>query len=220
MTTSVAAAPAREGTGTVAPARWYRDRNRQMIVLGVVVAAIAIVAWFVVSSNERKEEFAARSLSQARATAEAGNLPLASSELQKLIDTYKGTDAASEAAITLNQVRLVNGQGELAAVGLRDFLSTNPPEKFRAPANGLLGAALENAGKWSDAGDAFSKASAEADVEYLKARYLIDAGRAYNEAGKKDAASAAYRTIIQKYPKSSSMTEAQVRLAELTDGKM
>ena len=62
MTTSVAAAPAREGTGTVAPARWYRDRNRQMIVLGVVVAAIALVVWFVVSSNERKEEFAARSL--------------------------------------------------------------------------------------------------------------------------------------------------------------
>ncbi len=64
------------------------------------------------------------------------------------------------------------------------------------------------------------KASQTADVEYLKARYLIDAGRTYTEAGKKDQALEAYRTIIQKYPKSSSMTEAQVRLAELTGGKM
>jgi TolA-binding protein len=191
-----------------------------MVALGIFAAAVALVVWFVVASNRRKEEFAARSLSQARSTAEAGNLPLASSELQKIIDTYKGTDAANEAAITLNQVRLVNGQGELAAVGLRDFLAKSPPEKYRAPANGLLGASLENAGKWADAGDAFTKASDEADVEYLKARYLIDAGRAYTEAGKKDAAIAAYRTIIQKYPKSSSLTEAQVRLAELTGGKM
>jgi TolA-binding protein len=187
---------------------------------GIVVAVVALLAWFVVTSNQRKEEFAARSLSQARSTAESGNLPLASSELQKVIQTYKGTDAASEAVITLNQVRLVNGQGELAAVGLRDFLATKPDQKYLAPANGLLGAALENSRKWADAAAAFMQASATADVEYLKARYLLDAGRAYVEAGKRAEAESAYRTIVTKYPKSAVMTEAQVRLAELTGGKM
>ena len=172
------------------------------------------------SSGQRKEEFAARSLNQARAAAEAGNLPLASSELQKLIQTYKGTDAASEAVITLNQVRMVNGQSELAAVGLRDFLATKPDAKYAAPAYGLLGAALENSQKWADAGEAFASASKAADLEYLKARYLVDAGRAYAKAARPRRRIAAYREIIQKYPKSSSFTEAQVRLAELTDGKM
>jgi outer membrane protein assembly factor BamD (BamD/ComL family) len=199
---------------------WYRDRNRQLFAIGAAVLAAALIAWFVVTSSQRKEEFAARSLNQARAAAEAGNLPLASSELQKLIQTYKGTDAASEAVITLNQVRMVNGQSELAAVGLRDFLATKPDPKFAAPAYGLLGAALENAQKWTDAGDAFSNASKAADLEYLKAQYLIDAGRAYREGGKTQQATAAYREVVQKYSKSSSMTEAQVRLAELTDGKM
>ena len=177
-----------------------------------------LIAWFVVSSGRRKEEFAARSLNQARAAAEAGNLPLASSELQKLMQTYKGTDAASEAVITLNQVRMVNGQSELAAVGLRDFLATKPAAKYAAPAYGLLGAALENSQKWADAGDAFANAAKAADLEYLKARYLVDAGRAYREGRKTQEAIAVYREIIQKYPKSSSFTEAQVRLAELTDG--
>jgi predicted negative regulator of RcsB-dependent stress response len=219
MATSVAPA-SREATGGSAPTPWYRDPNRQLVAGGIFVAVVALVAWFVITSGKRKEAFASRSLSQARATAEAGNLPLASSELQKLIQTYKGTDAASEAIITLNQVRLVNGQGELAAVGLRDFLASKPDKEYLAPAYGLLGASLENARKWADAGDAFSKASQAADVVYLKARYLIDAGRAYTEAGKTTEAIAAYRTILSKYPKSSSVTEAQVRLAELTGGKM
>ena len=134
---------------------WYRDRNRQLVGDRGAVVAGALIAWFMVTSGQRKEEFAARSLNQARSAAEAGNLPLASSELQKLIRTYKGTDAATEAVITLNQVRMVNGQSELAAVGLRDFLATKPAPEYAAPAYGLLGAALENARKFDEAGDAF-----------------------------------------------------------------
>jgi outer membrane protein assembly factor BamD (BamD/ComL family) len=220
MATTVEATPREETRAATGPVPWYRDRNRRLVAGGITIAVIALVAWFVVTSGRRKEEFAARSLNQARATAEAGNLPLASSELQRLIQTYKGTDAAREAVITLNQVRLVNGQSELAAVGLRDFLATKPPAKYASPAYGLLGASLENARKWSDAGDAFKQAAATADLDYLKAQHLVDAGRAYREAGKPQEAIAVYRTVIQKYPKTSSWTEAQVRLAELTDGKM
>src|SRR2546422_798365 len=125
--------------------------------------------------------------------------------------------ASAAAATTTPWYRDRNQQ---LAVGLRDFLATKPEAKYTAPASGLLGAALENAQKWSDAGDAFSNASMAADLPYLKARYLVDAGRAYREAGKPQQAIAVYREIIAKYPKTTSMTEAQVRLAELTDGKM
>jgi predicted negative regulator of RcsB-dependent stress response len=190
-----------------------------MAVAGLIAVA-AIIGWFVFASGKRKEQFAARSLNQARAAAEAGNLPLASSELQRLITTYKGTDAAHEAAITLNQVRMVNGQSELAAVGLRDFVAAKPPARYLAPAYGLLGAALENSKRWADAGSAYMQASTAAEVPYLKATYLVDAGRAYREAGRNTEAARAYRTILEKYAETPSFTEAQVRLAELTGGKM
>jgi outer membrane protein assembly factor BamD (BamD/ComL family) len=199
---------------------WYKNRQRYIVAAVAIAVAIVLVVWFVVASDKRKEAFAARSLNQARTAAEAGNLPLASSELQKLISAYKGTDAASEAVITLNQVRMINGQNELAVVGLREFLNGNPPEQYRTPASGLLAAALENAKQWEEAGKAYTQASNMAEVEYLKAQYLVDAGRAYRLGGKLDEAAAAYRTILKKYPKSSSVTEAQVRLAEITDGKM
>jgi outer membrane protein assembly factor BamD (BamD/ComL family) len=199
---------------------WYRDRRRQLVVAVALIAAVAMVGWFLLASGKRKEQFAARSLNQARAAAEAGNLPLASSELQRLITTYKGTDAASEAVITLNQVRMVNGQSELAAVGLREYLAAKPDKKYVAPAYGLLGAALENSKRWGEAAEAYGQASNAAEVDYLKANYLVDAGRAYRQAGKIQDAERVYRTILQKYPKSPSFTEAQVRLAEVTAGKM
>jgi outer membrane protein assembly factor BamD (BamD/ComL family) len=211
----------RERTNTAAAAApWYRDRNRQLAAIAGAVVVAILIAWFTVTSGRRKEEFAARSLNQARSAAEAGNLPLASSELQKLIQTYQGTDAAREAVITLNQVRMVNGQSELAVVGLRDFLATKPAPEYAAPAYGLLGAALENAQRFADAGEAFTNAAHAADVDFLKARHLVNAARAFREGGKTEQAIAAYREIIQKYPKTSSFTEAQVRLAEMTDGKM
>jgi outer membrane protein assembly factor BamD (BamD/ComL family) len=220
MATTVEATPREPVAVPSTPTPWYRDRQRQLITaIGLVVAA-AIVSWFVLASGQRKEEFAARSLNQARAAAEAGNLPLASSELQRLITTYKGTDAASEAVITLNQVRMINGQSELAAVGLREYLATKPEQKYVAPAYGLLGAALENSKRWPEAAEAYRQASNAAEVDYLKASYLVDAGRAYRAAGKLQEAERAYRTILEKYPTSPRFTEAQVRLAELTDGKM
>jgi predicted negative regulator of RcsB-dependent stress response len=220
MATMVEATTRGQAPTTTGNAPWYRDRTRLIVWAAIAVLLVAVVGWVLWSSERRKEEFAARSLNQARTAAEAGNLPLASSELQRLIETYRGTDAATEAVITLNQVRMVNGQSELAAVGLRDFLAKKPPRKYLAPANGLLGTALENSKRPAEAAAAFANASKSADLDYLKARYLIDAGRAYRAAGKTKEAETAYREVLEKHPKSSSFTEAQVRLAELTDGKM
>jgi outer membrane protein assembly factor BamD (BamD/ComL family) len=199
---------------------WYQRHKRYVLAGIVILAVVALVAWFVMASGKRKEEFAARSLNQARAAAEAGNLPLASSELQRLISAYQGTDAASEAVITLNQVRMVNGQSELAVVGLREFLAAKPKQQYVPPATGLLGAALENSKHWVEAANAYTQASNAADVDYLKAEYLVDAGRAFREGGRSEDAAKAYRTVLQKYPRTPSVTEAEVRLAELTDGKM
>jgi outer membrane protein assembly factor BamD (BamD/ComL family) len=220
MATTVEATTRDQAPAPITRTPWYRDHRRQLMVAIALAAAAAIVGWFLLESGKRKEQFAARNLNQARAAAEAGNLPLASSELQRLITTYKGTDAASEAVIALNQVRMINGQSELAAVGLREYLAAKPAKKYVAPAYGLLGAALENSKRWPEAADAYTQASNASEVEYLKANYLVDAARAYRQGGKPQEAERAYRTILEKYPKSPSFTEAQVRLAELTAGRM
>ena len=194
---------------------WLAQPTNRYIAIGGAVVAVALIVAFVVMSGSRKEAFAGRALDQARNAAESGNLALAASELQKVSTTYGGTKAAQEAVITLNQVRLVNGQHELAAVGLQDFLKGGPSKEFRSPAYGLLGRSLENAKRAAEAADAYGKASETAEVDYLRADYLLDAARAWLAAGDRAKAIASYERVTKNFPKTAANTEAEIRLAEM-----
>ena len=219
MTETNSSAAGAEDT-TQRPARTRMPSQRALTIGFGIVVLLAVAAWMFVTSGRRKEAFANQALLQARLTAEQGNLPLAATELQRIIDSYRGTGAAQDAVIALNQVRMINGQSDLAAVSLREFLAANPDPKYAAPAHSMLAAALENAGRPADAAAAYRKASEVATVEYLKAEYLVEAGRAYKAAGDTAAAQAAYREVLTRFPNASAVTEATVRLAELTDGKV
>jgi TolA-binding protein len=222
QTMKTSGTPKTPATPAAAPdASAPRRLNPRALSIGAgVLLLAAVVAWVVVVSGKRKTEYSARALDQARAVAESGNFPAASAALQQIIQAYPGTEAAREAVITLNQVRLLNGQSELAAVNLREFLATQHDPQVLAAGNGLLGAALENSHRDLDAADAYKKAAAASETDYLKAEYMIEAGRAFRNAGKLAEAEAAYREVIQKYPKTTSVTEAEVRLAEMTRGKI
>jgi predicted negative regulator of RcsB-dependent stress response len=220
VTPSRKAAPDVKRMSKASVHEWLSRSQNRYIAAGVGLALIALIVWFVMMSGQRKEQFASRALDQARAIAEQGNLPLAASEFQKVISTYGGTIAAQEAVINLNQVRLINGQQELAAVNLQDFLKGQAAPQFRSPAYGLLGRALENAGRHADAAEAYVNASKAANFDYLKADLLLDAARAYADAGQRDKAEGAYRSVIKDFAQTSSKVEAEIRLAELTAGKM
>lgn len=202
------------------PMIWVRKHQRLVLGIAGAVVVLALGAWVVTETGQRRQLRAAEALDQARNIAESGNLPLAASELQKIIETFSGTDAATEAVVTLNQVRMVNGQSELAVVSLQEYLKTNPKKVYKVPAQGLLGEALENAGRPEEAGAAYVGAAEDAEVDYLKAQYLLSAARAYGNAGKVDEAVKALQAIIDKYPKTTALTEARVRLAEFTQGRM
>ena len=193
---------------------------KALMILGGALLATALVVWMVISSGKRKEQFATRELINARATAEQGNLPLAATRFQTVIDQFAGSDAAHEAVIGLNQVRLINGQSDLAAVALREFLATNPAPKFVAPSEGLLATALENARQWDGAAAAYGRAFEAATVDYLKAEYLVQQARVLKLAGKQQEAIAAYRQVLSDFAETPVATEATVRLAELTQGQI
>ena len=220
------APPTKSAQSVTGPARasksdwsnWWEIPARRNIALAAVGALVVIGAgaWFWKASATRKEAFASQAVQQARMAAEQGNLPLAASELQKITQTYSGTRSAVEAMLVLNQVRMVNGQTELAVVGLKEFIAKNPPVEYRVPAYGLLGVALENTKKPLEAAAAYEEASTGASVDYLKADYLLQAARAYRNGGKPDQAIAAYQKVIKDFSKTPALNEAEVRLAELT----
>jgi TolA-binding protein len=192
------------------------QRIRLFGIAGAVVLVVALAIWFTITAGRRKDAYAAAALEQARDAAAGGNFGVAMQGFNKVVSGYSGTSAAYEATLGIAQARLVNQQNELAATGLTDFLKTNPPAEFAASANALLGTADENVGKFAEAEAAYRKSADLATMDYLKAATLLDAGRAAMLAKKRDEARAIYQEIVTKYPKTDAVTEAQLRLSELT----
>jgi TolA-binding protein len=170
--------------------------------------------WFLLEYGSRRERAAQRELEQARFASQSGNLPLAATDLSRLIGNYGGTTAASEATILLAQVRLLQGEPSLAVDELRVALPEIDPQ-FEAGAYHLLGTALENLGNMREAAEAYANAANASWYGLVSAQYLNDAARAFSLAGDTTAAIQTYRRVSDEYSDAPSATEAAVRLGEL-----
>ena len=196
---------------------WTRThRQATNWVSAILIVAAVLVVW-TASSTRRSELIAGRQLQGARYAFDNSNLPLAASELARINENYSGTNAAAEGRLLLAQVRLTQGQAQQAVELLKDWASGSGGA-FRAQAFGLLGAAYENLGKAREAAEAYQNGAERARMSFLKAQMLSDAGRAWAAAGDTTKAIAAYRRIVDDMPKEPAVTEATVRLGELTKG--
>lgn len=196
---------------------WIRA-HRQITtwVGGALIVGAGLFVWNL-SSSRKSEIIAGRQLQGARYAFDNQNLPLAASELARIVENYSGTSAAAEARLVLAQVRLLQGQPQQAVELLGDF-APRAAAGFRAQAYGLLGAAYENLGRAREAAEAYQTGSERARMDFLRAQMLSDAGRAWAAAGDTAKAIAAYRRIVDDLPKEGAVTEAKVRLGELTKG--
>lgn len=196
---------------------WSRAHPKVTSWGGTLLLIGAVLFVWNVSSNRRSEAIAGRQLQGARYAFENQNLPLAASELARVIENYSGTSAASEGRLLLGQVRLLQGQPQQAVELLRDF-APRAGGAFQAQAYGLLGGSYENLGKPREAADAYQTGAERARMDFLRAQMLADAGRAWVAAGDTTKALAAYRRIINELPQEGAVTEAKVRVGELTRG--
>jgi len=194
---------------------YARKNTRTLSIVGGALLLVAAGIWLWITSANRKEAFAQQALGQARVSAESGNLPLAASDLVRLVERFDGTHAADEAAIMLAQVRLLQGQRDVAINDLQRFVRGRHPGYVKASAYALLGNGLEDARKLREAGDAYRQAAGATNLDFLKATYLLDAGRVLAAAGDTAAARAAYGEVLSKYGQLDQATEARVRMAEV-----
>ena len=196
---------------------WTRAHKQATTWVSAALVVGAVLFVWTLSSTRRSEAIASRQLQAARYAFENQNLPLAASELARVIENYSGTNAAAEGRLLLAQVRLLQGQAQQAVEVLRDF-APSAGAAFRAQAYGLLGAAYENLGRPREAAEAYQAGAGRARMSFLEAQMLSDAGRAWAAAGDTAKAIAAYQRIVNELPKEGAVTEAKVRLGELTKG--
>jgi tetratricopeptide (TPR) repeat protein len=193
---------------------WVRQHRQLSSWIGSIIVIAAVLFVWQLSTRRRAEEIASRELQGARFAFENQNMPLAASELAKVVANYEGTNSADEARVLLANVRLLQGQPQQAVTILKDW-APGAGQAFRSQGYGLLGAAYENLTQFRDAADAYEKASGAARLDFQRAQLLSDAGRAWTSAADTARAVAAYRRIVKDFPKESAVTEAKVRLGEL-----
>ena len=198
---------------------WIKQHKQLSSWVGTIVLVAAVLFVWQLSTRRRAEDIANRDLQGARFAFENQNMPLAASELAKVVENYDGTNAAEEARVLLANVRLLQGQPQQAVTVLKDW-APGAEQAYRSQALSLLGAAHENLGQFRDAAQAYEKASGAARLDFQRAQLLSDAGRAWTTAGDTSRAVAAYRRIVKDFPKESAVTEAKVRLGELTKGSV
>lgn len=194
---------------------WIQNNGRTVTAGVVGIAIVAVSVWFVTEYQRRKAQQAGVALDNARVAVQSGNLPLAASDLTRLIATYRGTSASDEAVLLLGRVRLEQDQPSVAAEELQGALGRGLSAEFRAPIEALLGAALENLGDHTQAGQAYENAASTTWYDFVAAQYLLDAGRAYSAAGDTIRAIEVYERVIAEHKEAPAEREARLRLAEL-----
>ncbi len=195
--------------------QWIKQHQRALIAAGAFVIVVAGGIWFAIAAKERKNSLAMQALDQARTSAQAGNLPLAASDLSRVVARYPGTSAAGEASLLLGQIHLLQNQPKSAITELQKFIAAGPPSQYVSEAHELLGSALEQTNDLKGAAKEYEEAARTSFYKLVQADLWIRAGRAYQMAKDTADAVSAYQRVVKDYSNTGSMAEAQLRLAEL-----
>ncbi|MEP7381765.1 MAG: tetratricopeptide repeat protein [Gemmatimonadota bacterium] len=176
------------------------------------MAALVAGTWVVTRSNATKAAAASRALSEAQRSVASGNLPLASADLQKVVQRYASTRAGTQAKLLLAQVLFEQGKVD---EGLKLLNETGSAGALQSSLHGLRAGGLEQAGKPAEAAAEYLQAAQATALPSEHESYRSDAARAYVAAGKKDEALKIWQEIAAD-PASALNSEARLRIGELS----
>src|SRR5258705_12270942 len=193
---------------------WMLLHKRELLWAGLALAVSVGGFWFYQRSQAIKSQRAESAYFQARQSAAAGNLPLAVSDLRKVVTRYEGTRAGTQAALSLaqtlfDQKKFKEGIDELKKV------EAKAPDDFRSSIHVLEAAGYEELKDFTAAAEQYNLAAMATPFPSDKAKYQAGAARDYIAAAKSDQAKAIW-TELAKDETSPEAAEARVRLGELT----
>jgi predicted negative regulator of RcsB-dependent stress response len=181
-----------------------------------LLAFVAVVGgvWFYGRSQTIKAQRAESAYFQARQAAATGNLPLAISDLRKVVTRYEGTRAGSQAALSLAQA-LYNEKKFKEGIETLKQAESTAPDDFKASIYILEAAGFEELKDFAAAAEQYKRAGQATEFPVDKAKYEAAAARNFMAAGKPEEARAIWTELI-KDETSPEAAEARVRLGELT----
>jgi len=214
MTNPGIPAKRRYGADEESLTEWLMLHKREV---GWAVAALAIVVlgiWYYERSVTLKAQHAEAQYFQARQSAAAGNLPLAESDLQKVITRYEGTRAGTQAALSLAQLHY-DAKKFKEGIDVLKKSEGSAPSDFKPSVHVLEAAGYEELKDFVPAAEQYKLAAAATRFPVDKAQYQAAAATDYMTAGKNEEAKAIWEQLA-KDETGPMAAEAKVRLGEVT----
>ena len=213
MTTPNIPARKRSGADEETMTEWFMLHQRDVAWAVVALAIIVGGYWYYERSQSIKAQRAETAYFQARQSAAAGNLPLAVSDLQKVVSRYEGTSAGTQAALTLaqtlyDQKKFKEGLDALKAA------EAKAPDDFKPSIHVLEAAGYEELKNLVAAAEQYKLAAQVTRFPFDRAEYQAAAARDYMAAGKTEEARAIWAELV-KDETAPTAAEARVRLGEL-----
>jgi predicted negative regulator of RcsB-dependent stress response len=193
---------------------WLLLHKREVTWAVLALAVIVAGFWFYERSQAIRSQRAETAYLQARQSATAGNLPLAVSDLKKVVARYEGTRAGTQAAISLAQTLYEQKQFKEGLEVLKK-VEAKAPGDFRPSIHVLEAAGYEELKDFVAAAEQYNLAAKATPFPVDRAKYQASAARDYMAAGKTEEAKAIW-TELAKDESRPEAAEARVRLGELT----
>lgn len=193
---------------------WIRSHTRLATYAAVTLLALAAAVYMWRRSDAIKQERAEQALLSAARTFSSGNLPLAQSDLEKLVARYGSTNAGGQARMLLAQI--LYDQNKLdSGLKVLDAVGAGPGGAFTASVHALRAAGQEQAGKPAQAAAEYERAADASRGAVERDGYRGDAARAYTAAGDTAKALAIWQALASD-EQSAMNSEAKLRIGELT----
>jgi tetratricopeptide (TPR) repeat protein len=192
---------------------WVMVHKREVTWAVVVLAIIVLGYWYYERSQTIKGQRAESAYFQARQSAAAGNLPLAISDLQKVIARYEGTRAGTQAALSLAQA-LYDQKKFKEGIAVLKKAEGKAPSDFQPSVHVLEAAGHEELKDFVSAAEQYKLAAKETRFPADKGEYQAAAATDYMAAGKTEEAAAIW-TELAKDETGPLAAEAKVRLGEV-----
>jgi predicted negative regulator of RcsB-dependent stress response len=208
------AKPAFQTDRTESAAEWLVLHKQRVIIGLITIVVLFLGAWFYRSSSQRKASRAESAYFQARQAMMAGNAPLAVTDLRNVTTRYKGTAGGAQAALALAQILYDEGKYREGIAEL-DKVAGSSPKELTASIHVLRAVGREGLKQFDQAAAEYQAAAGVTRFPKDASTFRAAAARALMAGGKPDAARAIWAELAAE-PEGSMVSEARVRLGELT----
>jgi len=194
----------------------FLTQNRQKILSGMGIVAVAVIAIFIFSRKQQeKEQNAVVELTKAKTHYFAEDYETALPLLENLVNSYSGIPSGNVGIYYLANTYFLLGRYDDARTRFEEFVNEADGPVLTPAAMAGIAACYEEQGKFTDAAGAYERAAVSYSEGYLAPENLLSSARCYTLAGNKDEAKRILSKLLDEYATSSLKNDAETMLAEL-----